>query len=161
MEGELGISLWGRGASHAGRQRVELRADGTLVLEPEIKALGGKDATEGASFITTFRVAGKADAVTVEHQDEAGQWQKVVVTKDAPEAKLPRASAVRVTRHDRQVVLHDSFTSPTAAPPTGTLKLDPKSGDLKLTIEMPTIEADAKSFKPCGRRELRVGRAGE
>jgi len=155
MAADLGVTMWGPANQNQTGYQTLVLGDGVLRCTGELERRSAKASSNQAFFETIYKVGKHPEQLLIEYQDEAGQWQAARVGADQPQAALPTASRLRITRTDRGLRVDDRYDSPFGTP-SGDIEFDAKSGEIKLTVDTHPCELAAQGRTVFAHREIRV-----
>ena len=159
MQAELGIAHWGSSTKQIAHRTVELTDDNSIRTTGSVSlAPRGRQKQNTPTVQTVFHCEDKPQQIVVEYLGEGGDWLTASVSAERPKTDIPIANQLRITRRDRNLIIHDIYQSPQT--PTAVVEYLPKDknrvaqvrvtvtcGELTLESEKPTSYVD---------REIRV-----
>ena len=158
MQAELGVAHWGSNTKQIAFRTVELTEDGTIRTRGSIQLVAGvRQNTNQPSAQTTYH-CGDPDRIVVEYLDRNNQWIDATVDAKKTKAEIPWASDLRVTRHDRQLMILDRYVSPNS--PTAVVEYLPQAksqvAQVRVTVHLGTVSVNTEQPTTYLERELRI-----
>ena len=156
MSADLGVSMWGgRRRKQTGYRTIELCDDGSIVCSGSFERIGRNSGKNQATFTTAYRVSSLAEDLQILAGPGDEQMQPVALSTDKPEANIPDASRIIVTRVDRGVMIHDEYSS-AAGHPTARAVFDSKAGTVTISVTLPETQIAVEGRFSYGQRTIRV-----
>jgi hypothetical protein len=154
MKADLGVTMWGPpGGAQTGYQTIALGPNGVISWTGEVERRGSGSPTNQAVYESTYQVGKHPEKFSLDYQHSDGAWQTVHVDARNTEASIPNAMQLRITRHDRGVQIDDRYTAPESAP-TAAVRYDPEAGNVRVAVDMGTVQVPRTGRARFGRREF-------